>query len=310
MRDDSEKSGEQEVFYALKDRLRRTAFGMQIRGILDTPPLVLKDDLNLQVLTQLQHKDLLMYLAALKSFARHVPVSRVHVLNDGSLTPTDQSILRKHVPGVSISHIDLFRDDALPAGGTWERLTAAAHLSQKDYVIQLDADTLTCAPLPEVVNAVEDGASFTIGTWDRQALESAIDRARQADDVLKKGSDHVQILAEAALGRVDGAHQLKYVRGCSGFAGFAPSYEKLKFIRNMSEQMSRLIGPAWANWGSEQFMSNLLIANLPLSRVLPHPDYCDCSKIQGQGVRFVHFIGSCRFNGSRYTDMVKSVLSV
>lgn len=298
------------MLYSLKDRLRRTVFGHRIRKVLATEPLTPDDALNLHVLTQLQHKDVLMYLAALKSFARRVPIAQVHVLNDGTLDDADQAILDAHVPGVRIRSIAEFRDAALPAGGTWERLSAVAQLSETAYVVQLDADTVTRGDLPEVVDAIATQRSFTIGTWDGQTMESALYRSSRAREMLNKGVHHVQVRAEAALDRLDGAVHLKYVRGCSGFAGFAASPGKVQFIREMSRQMKHFVGPAWAEWGSEQFMSNLLAANLPRAIVLPHPEYCDCSKIRDPGSRFIHFIGSCRFNGGRYAEMVKLAMSV
>jgi hypothetical protein len=51
-------------------------------------------------------------------------------------------------------------------------------------------------------------------------------------------------------------------------------------------------------------MSNLLVANFPNTEVLPHPDYSDCEKMQPGRTRFVHFIGTCRFRGGHYADLI------
>lgn len=284
--------------------MRRARFGRQVRGILKTPPLRLSDSGGAHVVTQLQSKDVLLYLAAIKSFARHVPLGKVHVLDDGSLDADDRAVISAHVPGASVAPITMFREPSLPAGGTWERLTAIAHLSNDDYVIQLDADTLTLGPVPEVTEAVRTGRSFTIGTWNGQELEPMHERAREAGEIWRNGGRHVQIEAEAIFGQLSDSDSLRYVRGCSGFAGFAPSAERLDFMRDLSPRIERLVGAAWREWGSEQVMSNILVANSSEAIVLPHPTYCDCTKIMPEQTRFIHFIGCCRFIDGRYADMI------
>jgi hypothetical protein len=186
-------------------------------------------------------------------------------------------------------------------------LTAIASLSAEAYVIQLDADTLTLASLPEVVDAVRDRRSFTIGTWDGQTLEAAEERSREAKAVLERGTTHVQVQAEAAFERLAEVTTLRYARGCSGFAGFAPGPGKLDLMAGLSAQLERFLGPVWRQWGSEQVMSNLVVANQPEALVLPHPTYCDCSRIRAGKTRFVHFIGSCRFVSNRYANMIRGV---
>lgn len=295
------------MLFSLKDRLRRAYFGFQVAHLRSVAPVRLDGRLGLSVLTQLQHKDVILYLAAIKSFTRHVPVAEVHVLNDGSLTDADRTLLTAIVPGIAIVSIDRFRDPLLPSGGTWERLAAVADFAKHQYVIQLDADTLTLGPLPEVLDAVRKRCSFTIGTWDGQEIETVGDRAAQAREVRNRGGRHVQIQAEASLDRLSAAPALRYVRGCSGFAGFAPADNLRDLMQEISPQMDRLIGDAWRHWGSEQVMSNFLVANAVDATVLPHPTYCDCSKIRVPETRFVHFIGSCRFNGGRYAQMINEL---
>lgn len=247
-----------------------------------------------------------MYLAAVKSFARQVPPSTVHVVNDGSLTPEDRALLARHVPGVQFHALEDCREPGLPIGGTWERLTAIAHLSQTHYVIQLDADTLTRGPIDEVAVAALTNRAFTIGTWNGQTIETACERAEKTR-ARNASLTHVQMQAEAHFDRLNEAATLKYTRGCSGFAGFPAGPGKLELMHSLSSQMQQIIGDKWHEWGSEQVMSNLVVANQPDAQVLPHPDYTDCEKIQPDITRFVHFIGTCRFRDGRYADMVNSL---
>ncbi len=293
------------MFYKLKDRLRRSHFGRQVQSLLATPAITLGEASAPIVLSQLQHKDLLMYLAAIKSFARQLSPSAVHVVNDGSLTPQDCALLAQHVPGIRFHALADCREPGLPSGGTWERLIAIARLSQTHYVVQLDADTLTRGAIGEVAQLAQTNRAFTIGTWDEQEIESAHERAAQTR-ARSPGATHVQMQAEVHFDRLASVPGLKYVRGCSGFAGFAAGSDKLQLIHRLSAEMQKLIGDKWLEWGSEQVMSNLVVANEPDAMVLPHPDYTDCEKMQPRS-RFVHFIGTCRFQGGRYADMINSL---
>lgn len=294
------------MLYKLKDRLRRQVFARRVRFLLQTPPATLGEPSAPVVLSQLQHKDVLMYLAAIKSFARRVPVAKVHVVDDGSLTAEDRELLSRHVPGIRFLALAECRDARLPVGGTWERLIAIARLSESHYVVQLDADTLSLGDLEEVAQACRENRSFTIGTWNGQIIEPVETSAERARKALSRTGPHVQMVAEANFDRFTRAPDLRYVRGCSGFAGFARGTDKLELMYELSGQMRVQLGDTWNNWGSEQVMSNLVVANQADAFVLPHPDYTDCEKMRPDKTRFVHFIGTCRFRGGHYADMIRA----
>lgn len=248
-----------------------------------------------------------MYLAAVKSFARHLPPAAVHVVDDGSLTGDDHALLEQHIPGITVIDIAACREPGLPQGGCWERLIAIARLSDSRYVIQLDADTLTLGPVAAVATAAQQGASFSIGTWDRQEIEPARDRARIAQSRLGDTRPHIQLLAESTFGRLSEAGSLNYVRGCAGFSGFSAGEGKLELMQSVSSQMQALVGERWLEWGSEQVMSNLVVANQPGAIVLPHPEYSDCMKMQPNITQFIHFIGTCRFQGGVYANLIRNM---
>ena len=69
------------------------------------------------------------------------------------------------------------------------------------------------------------------------------------------------------------------------------------------------IGDKWAEWGSEQVMSNIVVANIPNAIVLPHPKYADCHKMKADVTEFIHFIGSCRFDGGNYGRLAAQVIA-
>lgn len=290
------------MFFNLKNKIGRQLFDRNCADVLAIPPARVMTSSDTKVVSQLQHKDVLMYLVAIKSFSARVPVGSVLVLNDGSLNEADQELLARHVPNITVEPIEAYRSPRCPQGGTWERLLAIAQHSKDGYVIQLDADTVAIGALPEVEAAVTCGTSFALGTWDGQKLETMAERAADARRLNPDGPRHVQVAAEQVFDQMPGFAELRYVRGCSGFAGFARNAASLEFIEEFSLHMGSLLLDRWKEWGSEQLMSNVVIANSPNAIVLPHPQYCDCNHIAAE-TTFIHFIGDCRFNNGVYREV-------
>jgi hypothetical protein len=298
------------LLYSLRDKYKRWAFARDCKGVLATPPIELDPRSAVMMYTQLQHKDVLMGLIAFKSFASRVAVGSVRILDDGSLDAGDKTLLREHLPGVEFLELSAVRNDTCPRGGCWERLLWIARLTRDHFVVQLDSDTLTVGPLPEVAACLAESRSFVIGTWDNQTAETMEFRHGEAVRHLAKvaGKPHIQLLAEANFDKLERFHELSYIRGCAGFAGFAMGSVDTEFIEAVSRQMKSAIGEAWSEWGSEQLMSNIVVANDPRAVVLPHPKYCDCTKLKPDAA-FVHFIGSCRFTGGVYARMARLVIA-
>jgi hypothetical protein len=297
------------MFYQLKDRVRRHRFASACAGILRAPPVALDTTSRLAVLSQLQHKDMLMYLLAVKSFARQVPPCAAFVVDDGSLSADDRALLGEHVPGLTLLELAEFRSAVCPRGGTWERLLAIASLVREHFVVQLDSDTLTVGPIDDVRTCVNEQTAFALGTWDRQGFESMRERVETASKLNRGPNPHVQVAAEASFIKLRDFDSLRYVRGCSGFAGFAPQSFTRDFVEDISAQMQAAIGSRWSEWGSEQVMSNIVLANIPGATVLPHPKYADCHKMQAGVTEFIHFIGSCRFDEGTYGRLGAQVIA-
>src|SRR5450631_4535142 len=297
------------MFYQLKDRVRRHRFASACKGVLQAPPVALDASSNLVVLSQVQHKDVLLFLLAAKSFAQRVKPGAIYVLNDGSLTANDCAVLREHVPGLKLLELAEFRSDACPRGGTWERLLAIASLVQDHYVIQLDSDTLTTGSIDEVRHCVEHQVAFALGTWNNQQIGPMREQCETARKLAPQTDSHVQVVAEANLDKLDGFESLQYVRGCSGFAGFAQQSFTREFVEAISGQMQAAIGAKWSEWGSEQVMSNIVLANIRGAIVMPHPKYADCHKMQQRMTEFIHFIGSCRFDNGNYARLGAKVIA-
>ena len=297
------------MFYKLKDRMRRARFAGACSGVMRTAPITLDASSGVVVLSQLQHKDVLMFMLAAKSFAKHVRPCAVFVLNDGSLSSKDRALLSWHIPGVTVLELPAFRSAACPTGGCWERLLAISSLVRDNYVIQLDSDTLTVGDIDEVRRCVGEQKAFALGTWDRQGFESMRERVETARKVNHGPVPHVQLVAEANFDKLTNFESLRYVRGCAGFAGFARQSFEREFVETISAEMRAAIGDKWAEWGSEQVMSNIVVANIPNAVVLPHPKYADCHKMKPGVTEFIHFIGSCRFDAGNYARLGAEVIA-
>ncbi|MEK8085810.1 hypothetical protein WNB94_05305 [Aquabacterium sp. A3] len=293
-----------------QNRWRKARFFKQADAILHTP-VVTCASAGPMVLSMVHHRDVLTYLLAIKSFARALPPSKVVVVADPTITPDDRKVLQQHVPGIEIRDAAEFRRPGVPVGGTWERLMAIACLSQDHYVIQLDADTVTLADVSEVRECFVQNVSFTIGTGDLQLPVPVGAAARWARGMMKGlAQPHVQLLCEAQVcaAAAAGDERKHYVRGCSGFAGFARQAISEADVVALSERMQAVLGEAWSRWGTEQFSSNYLIANAPGAVVLPHPMYTTPNRM-GPYTVFVHFIGSQRFTSDAYLMALRNHLT-
>lgn len=298
------------MFYQLKDRLKRRKFNQHAKAILTTPPVVTSSSATASVLTQLQHKDVLMFLVALKSFAQQIQLNTVFILSDGTLTQKDKALLNENISSVEFIELSEVSNEKCPHGACWERLLAIAERNIDNYIIQLDSDTVTLDTLNEVTELIKDNRSFVIGTWDGQDIEPMRTNAeRVMKNVNPTQDSHVQMLSEVTFLQLPNCDDLNYVRGCAGFSGFAKGSIDLSFIENISMSMEGLIGNKWHEWGSEQVMSNIVVANTPEAAVLPHPKYCDCTKINATETHFIHYVGSCRFTTEHYANTVTNTIT-
>lgn len=288
----------------LVETTNRLLFKYRVRGICRTPPLG-QGSSPFTALSMVHHRDVHPYLLALKSFARYAQPGAVVMVADPTITAEDRALIRDHVPHVQLRDAREFRRDGIPQGGCWERLSAISEYVASSYVVQLDADTVTVAPVPDVVACIDGGRCFTLGTEDNQAIGSTADIAAWARGRLD-GQDHIQVLAESVLDQFDPEGRCRYVRGCAGFAGFARGSIGPEALLEVSRGMAALMGKRWSAWGTEQFTSNLLVSSAPGARVLPHPTYCAPHRRTAATV-FFHFIGYVRYSTGLYPQLAHSV---
>lgn len=293
------------MIFRLKRSFRRWRLERAIAGVLRAPPLETRAG-GATLVTQLRRSDVVAYLLAAKGFARQVPVGAVRILDDGSLRPEDHALLRAQVPGADIRPIAGIDTGACPRGGTWERLVHITDFAADRYVVQLDADILVAGPIPEVVEAIAANRSFTLGTGPEFRV---VTTAEAAAAVAAEPPGPTQVAAEQALADIPAAIGGRYVRGSSGFAGFARGAVSRDGLEAFSRAMQARLGPRWSEWGTEQVASNFLVASAPGGMVLPWPKYC-CfygGPADPASVLF-HFIGEWRFDDGVYARLGRRVV--
>lgn len=272
------------------------------QGVLDTPAIVGADD-GVILFSMIGTAVLLPYLVAVKSLHHHLRRGRIVLLNDGTLTPADRAVLARHCDNPVILENPDIDPAPCPKGNCWERLTAILDRRDEAFVIQLDSDTVTTGPVPEIIAAIEANRSFTLAGGHDEAQHGFRSGREIAAIFHANGptTDHVQAQAEAALASLPDADRLRYIRGCAGFAGFARSDSGRGLVSQFSEAMDNRLGSTWRQWGSEQVASNFVIANDPDPLQLPYDRYVNhWAEPLPADPAFVHFIGTYRFARGNY----------
>jgi hypothetical protein len=276
------------------------------RRVVNLPALS-QHEAPLSIVSMVSHRDLIMYLVAIRSFYTRIGEGSIIIIDDGSLTREDVELLHRCLGRPQIVAVDEVGTCPCPRGGTWERLLYILDLSAQHYVIQLDSDTLTLDAVDEVIDAYRSNRAFTLSTRMGStivSLHQASSNARQF-----KGQ-HVQVIAEQSFQKIDNSPGLRYVRGCSAFAGFA----KGAFTRAQAECFSLVmmneIGSKWKEWGSEQVTSNIAIASSPNPLLLPYPRYATYHPgLATESSIFLHFIGTHRFRSNVYRSQSSHVVA-
>ncbi|NIB43126.1 hypothetical protein HBA55_26195 [Pseudomaricurvus alkylphenolicus] len=296
------------MFYNARKQLKTKRFNLLTRAVRQCANVKLDRSSTFSLVTQLQEADINMYLLALASFCRFLSPKRIIVVSD-HISEKGCQVLRSCVPEVSILPIDEVRDERLPKGGCWERLTTIVNHLDDSYVIQLDADTLTLNEPVDVIDCVKKGRSFTLVA---NPTAKVVSMTELAEVVKGWTQSHVQVKAEQAMGQFENAANRLYVRGCAAFTGFAKNGVRMQQLVDYSREMESHIGAQkWGEWGGEQVASNYLIASMDNAYVLPfehYPFYKGDQSEEYSSSRLCHFIGSNRFDRDLYLKLSKRLI--
>lgn len=294
------------MFYNTRYQLKNTWFKYKCRDIFKTPPIRAgKSGLAIQTLTS--HRDLTMALISIKSLYHHLNQGEIYVLDDGTLTKKDKSILNHHLNPVQIVNIADIDTGRCPRGGTWERLVFSSELAQEKYVFQVDSDTITRRPIPEIVSCIENNISFAPCDSAETGIKKMAVFYRNSRNI---NSDHINLLAEKKFGRLGNYSDTNYVRACSGYTGFARQSFGKGDIEEFSTEMEGILGQKWHDWGSEQICSNYIIANSKESLILPFSKYTLFNpERNADKAAYIHFYGTFRFSGGKYIQYANEIIN-
>ncbi|MES2878590.1 MAG: hypothetical protein V4713_09220 [Pseudomonadota bacterium] len=296
------------ILSRLKEYAYKFKYSQAVKKILSTAP-VNAGAMKFILLSMVHQRDVLSYLVAVKSFVRFANPGRIVVVCDPSMTAVDREILKKHVPQIELRSAEEFTHPRIPRGGCWERLYAISEYVVDNYVVQLDADTISIHLLDEVVDAIKQNDGFVLGEIPNQKLMTLAQTSTSAW-AHPSQSNHIQAAVERSIKEVGLPSNNLYVRGCAGFTGFPVNQDMRQLLIEFSTCMQSKFGSRWAEWGTEQITSNYLVANARNTRVLPFPKYATPNKTNNLSV-FVHYIGLLRFKSSRYArDTKKTIMEI
>lgn len=298
--------------YRWRTRLATQRHNRAIRAILDTPPIVPAND-GLVLFSMIGTAVLCPYLVAVKSLWHQLRRGRVVILDDGTLTASDKAVLAHHCGNPEIIPIASVRTGEFPQGGTWERLLTILDRRVNEYWLQLDSDTVTLGPVPEVARAIEANRSFTLlGGSDAEI--GALPLADIAARLYPQGPQdegHIQARVESRMGLMGGDPGWRYIRGCSGFAGFAAGNVGRLLAGAFLTELKQQIGERDVTiWGTEQITSSFIVANEPAPVLLPSTRYLNYwGTPWGREAGFVHFVGTHRYDHGCYAEQSRALIA-
>ena len=278
------------MFYRLRRNIAYFKFHRQIPRLLTTPPIQVKDA-PFTIVSMVAGYDVRLYLLAIKALYRRLGRGKITIVADG-ISEKSRDLIRRHISQVNFVPLESISTGRIQRGGTWERLLYCLDLSASEYVLQMDADILCVGPLPEVIESIAANRPFTLAEGiHKKPLNSWV------EDAIARKSDNVVTDFEMKGPTYPDAGQVLYVRGSSGFTGFAQGAVNRAFVEDFYDKASIMMGPRWKEWGTEQIASNFCIANSAGSFDLPKPKYMSWERqTVPADVSLLHFLGYCRFD--------------
>jgi hypothetical protein len=253
-----------------------------------------------------QESDVHMYILAVKSLYRRLGRGRIVPIVLRNFPQRDRDLIRHHLGPVEFHALEDLPTGNCQRGGTWERLVFCVNRSATEYVIQIDADVLCIGPIEEVLNCIEENRSFVLAEGiPVQPLPAWVEKG------IARKSSNIVTRFEIRAAELPDADKWSYVRGSSGFAGFAKGAASLQLVEMLHAGGVKVHGESWTEWGTEQIASNFTIANSPNSLPLPYPKYAtfepEYATFQKKGITpdmsLVHFIGAFRFDMGVYPEL-------
>jgi hypothetical protein len=286
------------MFYRLRKSIANGRFNRETKNLLRTPPIDYKEA-PLSIVSMVENKDVQMYILAVKALYRRLGRGKIVSIIDADLPQASRDLIREHLGPVEFVLLDSINTGTCQRGGTWERVLFCVDRSATDYVIQIDADVLCFGPAEEVLQCADQNRAFTIAeNMPVKPLTSWVENG------IERKQNHIVTAFEVKAREFPNADKWLYVRGSSGFAGFAKGGVTRAILEEFHAGGAKVHGSRWTEWGTEQIASNFAVANSPNSLPLPYPKYAtfepEYATFQKKGITsdmsVLHFIGAFRFD--------------
>ena len=295
------------MFFGIKRKIQYVKFDRALAGVLNTPPIVVTEG-ACTIVSMVGPNHVTMFLVSMKAFYRRVGGGRVVAILARDTPRASIDLLNIHLPGIELLIRENIDVGTCQRGGTWERLLHILDRTDRgEYVVQIDADVMTVTPeIEEVTSCIRSGTAFTMA--DDAAIVSmnaAAVHARSAS------GNYIGEVSERLFDSYPGHETLRYIRGSSGLAGFAPHGFSRARMEEFHGEMEKLVGhDRWREWGTEQCASNFAVANTDGAINLPYPAYTSfhpgCAR---EGVKMYHFIGTFRFDHGVFIDLARKEIA-
>jgi hypothetical protein len=247
--------------------------------------------------------DFLMYLVAIKSFMRFQPVARVMAHSDGSLTPADEELLRRHVPGMRVIstqeaddraklELNPFLTQWRARDASWRRVVDTELWCETPRRMIIDSDVLTI----QRPQAVLDWVS---GTGEgRPMLFGAPDGPPTGPIPEGTGPRHIQTKFRERLSQVAagaGRPPEFYQGATSGYYGCEKEISLGEIERLI--QAGLTAGVPMAEWGGEQCLVVYLLSTSNPIRLDPrkYANFAPEVVPRLNEVAVAHFYGTYRY---------------
>ena len=294
------------MFYKLRQKLNYFKINSIVQPLLSIKPST-SEKLPFILLSQLSEKDFYLYILAYYSLTEQYTPQSVFLLDDGTLETWQKDYLLNLHEDTQIKAISEYCPDPFPPRQTLERLVAISELVKSTFVIQMDADILVNGDICEVRKAILGNQSFILGGPEK--LSGILTVSEISQHMQTSKSDHVQVQAEKLLHSCPLSWVKLYMRGCSAFAGFSKNSITSQQLTEAWDFFYKELQASWKQWGSEQVLSNLLLANSN-AVALPYPKYSSLfPELEPNRASLIHFIGSNRFSNNVYFDLSSKLVN-
>jgi hypothetical protein len=264
------------------------------RSVLNTPPIKCNPEAAVDYTSLVCHRDVNIYILATKSFLRFHNKVSVVVHSDGTLTRSDATKLREHIPGIRIITRDEEEDkvnaevgstllkDVRKRDVSFIKLIDVNLFSQKRKIIA-DSDLLFLREPSEVIHWIESGEEKPFHHIN--------------PDANKKFWSHLVELNK----RLD--TNIETLNYCSGFIGYS-NQPTLADIERVTKELLAV----GEGWGLEQCVYAFMLAQT--SQELPQEKYLavmdDPSDADIHAATMIHFVGKLKH--SQYLRLARKTI--